>query len=264
MNEYKIYYSANVKQGAGYYKYQKGELLINTYKSVLTENEFQSFIDKKLIDYQKLNIDCIIKNNLANRIVDSNKLINTFFEELELIDNMLEEKKVNVEKLVIELYGKLVKIPYNHSIKAELSKENDKFQVTLYYPRFNKEEISSFKSKLEIAKIIGFLYLYTDIFIGSECLKNNEECISFVNVDKYELKNLYEEKENDDSIIDFALILLLPTPLINTLSCMIDTDSLDEKADIINNELNIEKEYILRRLYLDNTLNFMSLIRKVD
>lgn len=255
MNEYKIYYSADIKKRNGYYTPQKGELVINTYKQVLTLPEFQSFIDKKLVDYKNLIIKDIIKSDFLDKIIASNNIIQEFFSDLELNDEILEKKLVDMEKMVIELYGKIIKIPYNYEFKLEVSKEKDKFIINVYYPRFNTIDFETFNYQLDIAKIIAFLYLNTNIFIGSENIRS-EDILVFENCLEEELRTSYENHKSNENFTDFALMFLLPTYLINILKIKYNDLIIDEQAEKISNELKIDYDYVLRRLYLNNTLEY--------
>ena len=255
MNEYKIYYSADIKKRNGSYHPQKGELIINTYKQVLKLEEFQMFIDKKLIDYKNLIIKDIVKFDFTNKIVNVNNIIREFFNDLELNDEILNKKLVDMEQMAIELYGKIIKIPYNHSLKLELSKEEDRFLINVYYPRFNKEDFETFNYQVDIAKILGFLYFNTDIFIGAESIRN-KDIISFEESSDESIRVFYEDNKSNEGLTDFALMFLLPTFLITILKTPLSEESIDKQAEIISKELNIDYDYILRRLYLNNTLEY--------
>lgn len=256
MNEYKIYYSADIKKRNGYYSHQDGELTINTYKQVLKQEEFHMFIDKKLNDYENLIIKDIIKCDFINKIVNVNNIIQEFFYDLDLNDEILNKKLVDMERMVIELYGKVIKIPYNYSLKLELSKEDDKFLINVYYPRFNKEDFETFDYQLDIAKIVGFLYFNTDIFIGSESIRN-DDIISFEECSSDKIRTLYDENKSDEALTDFGLMFLLPTSLITILKNPLSESDIDEQAKIISEQLNIQYDYILRRLYLNKTLEYV-------
>lgn len=263
MNEYKIYYSADIKKRNVFYNSQNGELTINTYKQVLKQEEFQMFIDKKLDEYKNLIIKDIIKFDFTNKIVNVNNIIREFFNDLELNDEILNKKLVDMEQMVTELYGKVIKIPYNHSLKLELSKEEDRFLINVYYPRFNKEDFETFNYQLDIAKIVGYLYFNTDIFIGAESIRNND-IISFEECSSDKIRSLYDDNKSDESLTDFALMFLLPTSLITILKSPLTEFTIDEQAEIISKELNIDYDYILRRLYLNKTLEYMLKERRIE
>lgn len=218
-------------------------------------DEIYPFIAKNLSNFKNLEIKEVIKEDFLDKVIDVEYKINEFLNDLELIDEILSSKFVDIEEIVSEHYGKLFKIPYNYSFKVELDKDNNDFLINVYYPRFNKEELNNFKYKLEIAKIIAFLYLYTDIFIGTETIRN-EDYLEFEKISNNELREKYEEMKANESLIDFALILLLPRFLIKSLTINMEEASLVEKADIIKKELNIESSLILRRLYLNKTFKY--------